>query len=336
MAKHTVIEIGTQEVKGATGEFRKNSFFIDKVDIQPAEKDFYVSSTAAIFNRQVKTVSNVFKNLKSRSKKVSIIIPDEITYNHFMVFPKLREKELYSAVKFQADQFIPLPLEKISIDIDILEETEDRKNLLLMVVSVEKLHLTKITNLCESIGIIPVRIENQLSSLGKTLTYADIKNPPNSIFVLLNQQTTALYFYEEQRKLIFNTHTFKIGSELFAKELALTANISLEEAKKLLMEVGLNTQDARLEQLMKPLLADFVSELKQSLNLAQSKHSVLIKNLVFLNPNLMIKGFQSYIANKLQINASDLDLSSAVRFKSKSLNNLMPKAVLTTVGGLII
>ncbi len=336
MAKHTVVEIGTEYIKGLNGEFKKGIFHIDKAEILPAEKDFYFSTNAQIFNKQVKIVSECLRKLKMKTKRITIVVPDEITYNHFMVFPKLREKELFSAVKFQADQFIPLPLDKVSIDIDVLEETADKKNLLIMAVAIEKLHLSKITELCESLGIIPVRIENQISSLGKAFTYANFQNIPNCLFVNMSARNTVVYFYEEKRRLIFNTHTFKIGYELFAKELALTANIPLNEAKQLLSQVGINQQDPRLEQVLKPLLTDLISELRQSINLAQTKYAVITKHIFFINPLVQIKGLNAYIANQLQVANIQIDLKSAVRFKDKSINPIVANASITALGGLII
>lgn len=337
MAKNTVVEISVNQIKAITGQLNKNKFEIDNIVIEPAEEDFYFRNNANIFNNQGHRLKAVLDKLGTKSKKISVIIPDAITYNNFKIYPNLREKELYAAVRFQADQFIPLPLNKVNIDIDVLEETIDKKKLLIMIVAVEKTHIQKLINLFEVVGFIPERIENQLSALGKTITYASELKLSDSLLINFDYNTTTVYFYNEQRRLIYNSHTFQNGYNLFIKELALFANITKAEAEKILSATQINSNN--LTEILKPILSDFTREIYQSVNVAQSKYGSIVKNIIFTSGANKVLGLPQYTAQTIKCSLAQININNLVDLnKSKILhqNPAFANDIINCLGGLII
>ena len=98
------------------------------------------------------------------SKNVSLIIPDALTYSQILTMPFLNEKELISAIKYQADQFIPMPIEE-TIDIEVIEEitgeNKKEKSLLLIVAAPKKV-IEKVQTTAELAGLNPESVENEL------------------------------------------------------------------------------------------------------------------------------------------------------------------------------
>ncbi|GIW62707.1 MAG: hypothetical protein KatS3mg090_0533 [Patescibacteria group bacterium] len=336
MAKNTVIEISVNQIKAVTGELKQNKFSIENVVIEPAEQDFYFSNNANIFNNQASRLNTVLEKLGPKNKKVSVVIPDAITYNNFKIYPKLREKELYAAVRFQADQFIPLPLNKVNIDIDVLEETVDKKKLLIMIVAVEKNHIQKIMELFEVVGYIPEKIENQLSALGKSITYANEIKLEDSLLINFDYTTTTVYFYNEQRRLIYNSHTFQNGYNLFVKELALTANITKDNAEKILTSTAINSNN--LPEILKPVLSDFLREIYQSLNVAQSKYATPAKNIIFISGANKVLGLPQFTAQSLKTNLNQININEVIKEDKNKVLQKNPayfNEIISCLGGLI-
>ena len=199
MAKlKAVFEIDENKIKFLLGEFDKGKINIEEYFSVPSNVDFYSSANAKVFNDEVKHLENLIHKFKLKDKRVNVVIPDSVSYNAFLVFPKLKEKELYSAIKFQADQFIPLRLEDASLDIDILEESKNKDKLLVLIVATEKKTVDKVTELFEIVGLIPEVIETQLSALGKLFSYSEANNIGNSLLINFNYSSTTIYFYEKK------------------------------------------------------------------------------------------------------------------------------------------
>lgn len=312
----TVFEIDENKIKLGLGNFDKEKINIEEYFSVPSKIDFFSSTNAKVFNDQVKKLEELISKVKLKDKRVHIVIPDSVAYNAFLVFPKLKEKELYSAIKFQADQFIPLKLEDASLDIDILEESKDKNKLLVLIIATEKKIIEKVTELFEIVGLIPEVIETQLSALGKLFSYTSVDKIGNSLLINFDYSTTTIYFYEKKRRLIFQTHTFNTGYNLMLKELALSSNIDAEKASLLLNSVGLLDEKGKvIEKILQPVLEDFSSEIKQAVNIAINKHSLDIEGIYLFNLSDLVKGFPAWLKNKVNLSVDYLDISSAVRAK---------------------
>ncbi len=333
--KIPVFEIDENRIKFFSGSSKNGMFFIDEYFISLANIDFYSSSHPKVFNDQVKRIEEIVKKVSLKEKRAHIVIPDSVSYSAFLVFPRLKEKELYSAIKFQADQIIPLKLDEASLDVDILEESKEKDKLLVLVVATEKKIIEKITELFEIMGLIPEVIEPQLSAMGKLLTYGNLGNLENSLILNFDYSSSTVYFYEKKRRLLFQSHTFKNGYNFMLKELALSSNIDINKASLLLNSVGLADEKGKvITKLIQPVLEDFVFELKQTINIAKNRHSMDLERLYLLNLADLVKDFDKWLTKEISLPVSYLNLSSVV----KSSNPIPPdvlRSLATGLGSLI-
>ena len=98
--------------------------------------NFFEMDNQVIIDKQVDVIKRLYANLRIHKKSVNVIMPDNMTYSQIVDMPKLKEKELIAAIKYQADEFIPMPIEETYLDIEILREDKKTKkeleNLMLM------------------------------------------------------------------------------------------------------------------------------------------------------------------------------------------------------------
>lgn len=330
-----VFEIDESQIKFFSGSFKDNKFFIQEYFLIPSNIDFFSSSHPKVFNDQVRRVEEIIKKISLKEKRIHVVIPDSVTYSAFLVFPRLQEKELYSAIKFQADQIIPLNLNEASLDIDILEENKEKDKLLVLVVATEKKNVEKITELFETVGLIPEVIEPQLSAVGKFFSYVNLENMDNSLLINFDYFSTTVYFYEKKRRLIFQSHTFKNGYNLLVKELALGSDIDINKASLILKSVGLSEdKGSAVLNLIHPALEDFVNEIKQAINIATVRHGLNLQKLYFLNLSDYVKDFDLWLTRELNLPVENLNLTSAINFSSPISLEIL-RAISTGIGSLI-
>ncbi len=336
MAKTTpIIELDENNIKLIKGSFEKGKFTIQEYASIPSNVDFLTSSNAKVLNDQVKRLNELISKVNLKNKRIHVVLPDSVSYSSFLVFPKLKEKELYSAIKFQADQFIPLQLDAASLDIDILEESKDKQKLLILIVATEKKLIERVTELMEINGLIPEVIETQLSALGKLFSYSNVQSIGNSLLINFDYESTTVYFYEKKRRLIFQSHTFKSGYNLFVKELALSSSIEVEKAKFLLESIGLEGDRGKvIEKLVRPVLEDFYNEVRQTINIAQTRHSLTLEGIHLFNLADSIKGFTQYLDQKFSVPVKPLDIPEIIE-KKGALPPEVLRLYISSMGSLI-
>ena len=66
-----------------------------------------------VFARIIKEAINKVKGERLRAKYVIVSLPEEKAFLQVIQLPKMTEEELKKAVRFEAENYIPLPIEEV-------------------------------------------------------------------------------------------------------------------------------------------------------------------------------------------------------------------------------
>ncbi len=256
---------------------------------------FYTSNLEKVIDEEVALIKKLIQTLNITKKNVSIIIPDAFTYCQVVSMPLLNEKELISAIKYQADQFIPMPIEETNIDIEVIDENLKEKKVLLLIVAVPKKIVEKIQTTIELAGLNPESIENELSSNSRFVsTFSkqiinQYKISQNKGIVLANfdMNSTSLVYFSPDSLILKETHHLSIGYQLFLKETQVNTDTDIKKAEEILKTFDKkNSSSYPVNTIVQPL----VKELSNELKIFAAKYNpaaVLFTNKIFLFPSLV-------------------------------------------------
>lgn len=258
--------------------------FLARQEDMPA---FYQSDTKKVFDDTAELLKKLIDSLKLHKKKLNIVIPDGFTYSQVVYMPRLKEKELLSAIRYQADQFIPMPIDETSLDLEIIYEDKTTNKLLVLIVAAPQNLIARIQRLSEVVGFYPATIENELSTTARFL--ANFYTPPSpdggTIFMNLGYSYTSFYFLDHKLKLLTDSHNFPVGFSVFLREAQADINIDRLKAKSLLKEVGFSQNSSvDLNQILQPAADALCSELKRYVSSVQTKFQITsINRLLMFN-----------------------------------------------------
>ena len=270
------------------------------------EPGFFTGETEKIISNQARRIQTAIKSLSINKKNVVIVIPDSLTYTQILTMPQLNEKELISAIKYQAEKFIPMPIEEASIDLEVLEEKKEEKNILVLIVAAPKKLVEKIQQVIELCGLIPEALENETSAIARYL-FAYKINP--QVLVNFNYNSTSLYYFDPQSNIIKEYYNFKIGYQLFLKELQINSSLSSNQTKEFLRKYDpidkKNSFDATA--IFAPPLKEFTVELRHFFNLIEEKYHQKISQISFSNYIIYFPALTKILAASLPIQVNFLN-----------------------------
>ena len=258
---------------------------VELIAYQPDTPPFFELDTEKIFAEETRLIKKALDTLKINKKAVNIVIPDGFAYSQIVYMPRLKEKELLSAIKYQADQFIPMPIEDTSLDLEIIYEDKNSNKLLVLIVAAPQNLIEKVQNLAAQAGLYLESIENELSATGRFL--ANFYSPPSqeggTIFINLGYSYTSFYFFDHKLKLFTDSHSFQAGLSVFLREAQVDINIDLMRAKKLLKSVGFASDSSvDLDRILKPAADELYSELQKFINSVQTKTQISSINRLYM------------------------------------------------------
>lgn len=310
------IDVGESFIKVVDSDIKDGLFEKASLGIIPTEKLFFSSNLEKTNEKQASEIATLLKKLNISKTKVNLILPDSLSYNQIVEMPRLNEKELLSAIKYQADQFIPMPIEEVSLDIEILFEKPVGKKILTFISAAPKKTIEKVQKTIEYTGITIESIETESSACGRLLSEIFKKVPPLSeayasgiLFINMGFSTTTLYFFNTTLKILTQLHNFNIGYHLFFKEIQVNLNIEERQVIELLKSFGNpDTNNANIESILSAGIKDFLSQIQRFISLISEQEKATVTNIYLFNEILRFGNFAQVIQNTLQIPTSLFDL----------------------------
>jgi len=300
------LDIGERYTKIADIKKVNDSLEINAIGKADTNEYFYSTDVEKNIESESQTIKKLVEGLKINTRNINIVIPGSFTYSQLLVMPNLNEKELISAIKYQADQFIPMPIEETNIDLEIIDEYKEQGKLLILIVAAPKKLIEKVQTTVELAGLIPESIENELSASSRFISTfnKNLNLTGNSGVVVANfgLNSTTLSFFEGDKKSLLESHTFAIGYHLFLKEVQINTDTDVKKAAEILLSYDKTANPSYpVDVIAAPLIKEFVSEIKRFI-VSKKVSNIYLFNEIFLFPYLT-----SFVKEELKVETSELN-----------------------------
>lgn len=107
---------------------------------------------SAVRETLVETIRSLGQDLKVTTKEVNISVSGPSVIVRFVSMPKMRDEELKSAIRFEAEKYIPFAINDCIIDHQILKKNERENKLDMLLVAVKKDFVLDRINVAEESG----------------------------------------------------------------------------------------------------------------------------------------------------------------------------------------
>ena len=258
---------------------------------------------------------SLYREHKGLEKKVRIGVANQKIAVRVIELPYLQnEKELEAAVRFQAQDQIPMPLDAAVLDfqpLDIVDTPDGRRQRVLLVAARRDM-VDRVLAACRAAGLKPQGVDLSAFAMIRALHRAEITTEtPEPVLYLSVGGLTNLAVAEGTTCLF--TRVVGGGLEAIAVELAERKALTLEHARGWLRHVGLVTpldeiesddQDEIVEE-ARTVLLDGVrrigGEVRNSLDFhhAQEGMSLRVQRAVLTGAAATVPGFDDALAAEL-------------------------------------
>lgn len=334
------VDLGEQYLRIADVEKRNDSLDIKALGINRNSTNFYLSEADKDLKETASRLQKLIGDAKISKKNANIVVPDSQSYSRIVEMPTLTEKELLSAIKYQADQFIPMPIDKVSLDVEIISEDKKSKKALVLIIAASNSIIEKVVKVAELAGFIPSSIENETSANLRIISYLfsqkkeTAASPDNSasLFINFGHSSTSLYLFSNKLNLPVQIHNFSLGFAIFTKDINANYNVSEADAKKLLEQVGFtgSSPSYNLEDILSSPYQEFVSQMEKFIVSVKPKSNLNIGQLYFFGEGYKVAGLDKKIESSLGLETKIFDIypqltkNSTVNFFKHDLPLLIP------------
>jgi type IV pilus assembly protein PilM len=250
---------------------------------------------------------------KLKTKYVVASLPEEKAFLQVIRLPKMSEEDLKSAVVFEAENYIPLPVDQVYLDYQIVRPLSNHLDHLdVLLAALPKTTVDPYLACLKSSGLKPKALEIESLAIGRALIKSEI-SPSSTLLIDLGATRTSFIVYSGS-SLRF-TSSIPVSCQHFTQMVSKALNISLSEAEKLKIKYGLvpdakpQKGQASIFEILIPALVDLVQQIKKHLDYYQSHsfHEHLISGdkgiskIMLCGGGANLKGFPEFLSDQLKI-----------------------------------
>jgi type IV pilus assembly protein PilM len=243
------MEEGKSVLKGAGIVGVKN------LNIEKITDDSQYSELAAI-------IKKLFSDAKISSKEVVVSLPESAVFTRSLRFPLLTDQEIASAVKWQAEDIIPIPLKDAIFQHVVLERRENTQppEVSVLVVAAPRILVEKYVKLLGMAGLTAVGVETELLALSRSLSV------PNKTILIIDFGAKATNMaIVKNEKLVFS-RTIPTAGDAITRSISQNLSIDPAQAEEYKKTYGLNPMqlEGKVMNSILPVFKIVVEEIKKA------------------------------------------------------------------------
>lgn len=195
------------------------------------------------------------------TNRVVVSIPESKSFIRVMEMPLMDESKAENAIMFEAEAYIPVPMDQVYFDWQILSKNSKTMNVL--VIASPKEYVDTFMHIVQDAGLKLCGIEVEAQSVARALVPESVSEPV--LLVDMDAFKTAMVIVENG--YLQFTSSVPVAGDIFTEKVAKTLGIKPEQAEQLKRDIGLaNTEKyPNLKEALMPAVEDVAAEIKNVL-----------------------------------------------------------------------
>ncbi len=247
-----------------------------QVSIEPGIIEKGVIKNEEALAKIIQAACRNVEGQKLTTKYAVVSLPEERSFLQVIQMPKMDEDELASAVPFEAENYIPLPMSEVYLDFQAIEPIKDHLDHLdVLLVAMPKKIVNSYVSCLKKAGLIPLILEIESEAIARAMIKDEASPAPVALIDLGTNGTDFIVF--AGRSVQF-THSIPVSSLQITQAISKALKVDIDKAEKIKMDYNpapgeSNPKSKKVAQVITPILEDLISQIKKYLDFYQDHAS---------------------------------------------------------------
>jgi type IV pilus assembly protein PilM len=244
-------------------------------------------------------ISELIKQLV-RENRVSLKhavvgLPANKVFATVITTPKIDHSQLAKAIRYQAEQYIPMAIDQVKLDWAVIDQSKDGKQLEVLLVAAPISAVEKYMAILEKAGLEPLGLEANATAVARALV------PTNTLAVAM----VDFGALESDISIVWNNaprliRSVSVGGLTFVRSVAQNLGLDEVQATQFTYKFGLTQSklEGQVFKAIKPTLDNLVSEVEKSVKYFSGRYpDVKLEKLVVTGSASSLPELGPFLAN---------------------------------------
>jgi len=224
-----------------------------------------IEDKSKYFGEVAKIIKDALADLKIKEKKVVVDLPESEVISRLIRLPPLKDSEILDALKFEAETFVPYPLNEVSIDYDVVEK-DDAGRLTVFVVAAKNELIQFLVKMFKTLGMELMALESPSIALGRVIRNS-IKTVERVVAVDFGEKFTSIFNFNKGN--VYFSRSIPVGGESLTRAVSLGLGLDMSSAEEYKKAYGIkeNELEGKIRTATMPVLNTITEEIRKAMAL---------------------------------------------------------------------
>ncbi len=243
-------------------------------------------------------VKQLMTDAKVKEKRVVVTVPESQVFSRIVAMPSMSDAELSSAIMWEAEQFVPIPIADVEIDYSVVKQSPKGSNakMLVYLVAAPKKQLQALVDFLLSCGLDPIAVESEMVAVSRAITFGE--NVVPSMVVNVGALSTIIGIVENS-SLVFS-YVMNIGGVAMTRALSQGLSLPLPQAEEYKRTYGLdpNQLEGKVRAALLIPMNQVVSELRKAMEYYANEQKAAIARIYVSGGGAYLPELTGFLTNE--------------------------------------
>jgi len=266
----------------------------------PSTRKSLASEADADLTALAEAVKKLHREAKISTKNVTAALPQDQVFTRTVNLPPLSDDELRSAIKWEAEQYVPIPLEEANVAHQIVGriKVDNREKIQVLIVAAPTRLIDKTLKILKSAGLNTVGLETEIIAMARSLV------PPkgeSAILVDLGAKATDMAVVEGG--LVVFSRSISTAGEALTRAIATSLGLDPTQAEAYKKAYGADPRklEGKVREAIGPILDVVVKEIEKTAEYYRSETKRIVKRIILSGGTAGLPEVVSLMASKLSL-----------------------------------
>lgn len=260
------LDIGTSLIKVVEMRGAAQARELVAAGMAPAPEGGLKGDSEDGIKQVAEAVKDLVRHTKIDAQYVVASLPESQIFTRVIDMPVLTDNELTQAIKYESEQYIPIPLTEVKLDYAVLHRPDGggaNQKMQVLLVAAPVVLINRYLKMIGQAGLKPYALDTEVTAIARSLIKVHA-NVPTTMMVEIGAATTSLSVVTNGR--VSFTRSLAVGGNAFTRSVSQDLGFDQAQADQYKITYGLdqNQLEGKIANAIKPIFDVVANEMRRA------------------------------------------------------------------------
>lgn len=257
------LDIGVGSVKAVSISKQNDKLVLDAIGEVSSPRVNWLDGDQKAISEVADSIKKLLNDVKIKPKKVVTSLPEDEVVSRLIRLPPLKESEIKDALRYEAETFIPYPLDQVSIDYEIVEE-DSAGRLAVFAIAARNQLINSYVKLFKTLNMEILALESPAVAIRRIVSNS-VSDTAGMLVVDMGEKYSDIVSINSGK--VYFTRAMSVGGESLTRAISVNLGLDMASAEEYKKAYGMKEMEleGKIKAAILPVFTSMAEEIRRAL-----------------------------------------------------------------------